>query len=58
MRNAFVQPGKTEEEERFGIIIGPTGTGKTSIIRNLCNEEPTSSRSRWAVEIADTFKYL
>ena len=30
----------TQSGEGFGVIIGPSGTGKTSLIREICNDHP------------------
>ena len=31
---------QSDTEKQFGIVLGPTGTGKTSIVRKLCNNMP------------------
>ena len=26
--------------KQFGVIVGPTGTGKSAVVRNVCNKDP------------------
>ena len=34
----FVQ--RNLNDKQFGVIVGPTGTGKTEIVRTMCNKIP------------------
>lgn len=34
----YSEESEVDENRRtFGLVVGPTGTGKTEIVRNLCN---------------------
>ena len=36
----FIRQNLLNTEKHFGVVVGPTGTGKTSITRNLANKHP------------------
>ena len=33
--------GEDDEYIPFGVVVGPSGTGKTLLMREVCNESPT-----------------
>ena len=40
IKNTFIEPQSSEDRKQFGVIIGPTGTGKTFSTRTACRENP------------------
>ena len=39
--NNFIRP--KPESKLFGVILGPTGTGKTYLTQSVCNRDPSVS---------------